>query len=743
MKTLYKTLLAIFLTFSALFLGFLGYFFAVTSSVHLSHEKLLLPHQNVIIYDENGEAIESVTTTQTAVDIENVPPQTRWAFIDTEDKRVYTHDGFDFRRIVKAAIGNLKSRSFKEGASTISQQLIKNTHLSHEKTIQRKLQEWKLTRQLEREYEKDEILEKYLNVIYFGHNCFGIQSAARFYFDKAPSELTLADSAILAGLVKAPNHYSPFKNAEKCEKRKSSVLHLMQKNGHISEEALRQAMREPLPSTPNAQEKDLGYAHFVFDELSSIAEEYAFTIGGKMRLYTYLSPAAQSALQTVAKTHSESDYSMMILDTQTRGFKGCVSSVGAIERLPGSLLKPLLVYAPAMEEGVLCPATPILDEKTNFNGYAPNNFDGKFRGYVSAREALAKSLNVPAVKVLESVGVKKAISYLQRCDLSVHADDATLALALGGMKNGYTLSQLLSAYSLFPNGGIYARGAFIRKIEIDGMTVYERKVREEQVFSKETAYLTSDILKTATQTGTAKKLRSLPVEIAAKTGTAGDKNGNSDAYALSFTTRDCVGVWLGNRSGADVEYTGGGLPCNYLLQINQTLLNAYNGKHERILPFAKPHTIERVKLDKISYYDTHRLLIADEQAPSEYVFEELFSIPSKPQEKSCFFSVPRISTPTVSYVDGKARITFAEDYSKLYQYKIERSDYATHTTLYFGEYLPFFVDDGLQPNNRYVYTITPYFGSNKGESITLPQIYTGKNENHTPPPILDTDWWTE
>ena len=743
MKTLYKTLLAIFLTFTALFLGFLAYFFFVTSSVELSHEKLLLPHQNVVIYDENGEPIESVTATQTAVSIENVPMHTRWAFIDTEDKRFYTHDGFDFRRIVKAALNNLKSRSFKEGASTISQQLIKNTHLSHEKTIQRKLQEWKLTRQLEREYEKDEILEKYLNVIYFGHNCFGLPSAARFYFDKSPDELTLADSAILAGLVKAPNHYSPFKNAEKCKKRRASVLLLMQKNGHITQDEFDKAANEPLPTTPNTQERDLGYAHFVFDELSALAEEYAFTIGGKIRIDTYFSKSAQNALTAAAKKHSESDYSMMILDTKTRGFKGCVSSVGEIKRLPGSLLKPLLVYAPAMEEGVLSPATPILDEKINFNGYAPNNFDGKFHGYVSAREALSMSLNVPAVKVLESIGVKKAISYLQKCGLAVNTDDATLALALGGMKNGYTLSELLSAYSTFANNGTYTRGAFIRKIDIDGESVYERKTPTEQVFSKETAYLTCDMLKTAAQTGTAKKLRSFPCEIAAKTGTAGDKNGNSDAYALSFTTRDCVGVWLGNRSGADVPHTGGGLPCNYLLQINQALLSNYQQTNERILPFQKPNEIERIKLDKISYYDTHRLLLADEQAPSEYVLEEVFSKRCKPQEKSCIFSNPCISTPTVSYIDGRVHISFAEDCSKLYQYKIERSDYATHTTLYFGEYLPVFVDDTLKKNKRYVYTVTPYFNANKGTSITLPQIYTGENENQTPPPILDSDWWKE
>ena len=199
-----------------------GYYLAMTKDAALDPEKLILSENNLLVYDCEGDFVENVSAfaiKQTAK-IENIPLRTQLAFVNTEDKRFYEHDGFDVKRIAKAAWNNLKTCSFKEGASTISQQLIKNTHLSQEKTVKRKLQEWKLTRQLEKNYSKDEILEKYLNSIYFGHSCFGIRAATKFYFGKTPEELSLADSAILAGLVKSPNNYSPFKNAEKCRKRK-------------------------------------------------------------------------------------------------------------------------------------------------------------------------------------------------------------------------------------------------------------------------------------------------------------------------------------------------------------------------------------------------------------------------------------------------------------------------------------------------------------------------------------------
>ncbi len=745
MKLLRKTLLVFLCILTILLLVGAGYFFVATKDVKLSPDKLRLSENNVLVYAFDGARLSSTSEgSRQSVRYDQLSPATVRAFVDTEDKRFFSHHGFDGKRIVKAAYNNLRAHSFKQGASTISQQLIKNTHLSQEKTLKRKLQEWKLTRTLERNYSKEEILEKYLNVIYFGHNCFGIEAASRFYFDKSASELDLADSAILAGLVKSPNNYSPFKNPENCQKRKASVLNAMLRNGSISTEEKESALKKPLPA-PVEGKSHFDYVHAVFDELTALADTHGFTVGGKIEIYTYADSALQAYLEELAASHQSSDKTMAVLDTESGGFKGYVSSIGDKQRLPGSLLKPLLVYAPALEENLISPATPILDEKINYNGYAPRNYDGKFHGYVSARECLSKSLNVPAVKLLESMGVEKACGYLEKLRLHVEKEDYSLALALGGMRHGFTMSSLLSAFSTFPSGGNFSIGRFIEKIRIDGKEVYACTTEKQKVFSEDTSYLLTDMLKTAAQSGTAKKLRTLPFEIAAKTGTVGTEKGNTDAYALSYTTRDVVGVWLGNADNSYIESTGGGLPCNYLFSINERLHGGYQSVGKTIENFPIPDGVVRIALDKENYYDTHTILRADELAPIEYTFSELFKKSAPPSKTSDLFTNPSIIPPKLQYDKGNVQIVFHEKSPTYYEYKIERYDYATHTTLYQGKLLPVFVDERVPKNKRYVYTVTPIYKNRQGTKIELPAVNTGTGE--APPfadkEILQKDWWND
>lgn len=741
MKVLRKILLISLLSFFAFLFAAAGYYVAVTGGVRLEPEKLVLSQKNVVLYDNQNAPIQNVSGKfiGKTVAYKDIPKKTRLAFIDTEDKRFFLHGGFDWKRIIKSAYNNAKAGSFKQGASTISQQLIKNTHLSQEKTLKRKLREWKLTKQLERNYSKEEILEKYLSVIYFGHDCFGLKSAASFYFGKSPQELDLADSAILAGLVKSPNNYSPFKNAENCLKRKESVLNAMLRNGDITESEKREAMEKPLPLTPNTGSRKGGYTHFVFDELTTLSEKHEFTVGGNIEIYTFLSPDLQKYLEELTAQHKDTDISACVMDVTTRGFSACISSVGEIKRLPGSLLKPLLVYAPALEENLLSPATPILDEKINYGGYSPSNYDGSFHGYVSARECLAKSLNVPAVKILEWLGAENGAKYLEKLNLPIEKEDVSLALALGGMKNGYSLPKLISAYSVFPCGGTFSEGGFISKIKIDGKTVYERKTTENRVFSEETAYLTTDMLKTTAKTGTAKKLRSFPFEIAAKTGTVGISKGNTDAYALSYTSQNVAGVWLGNADNSFIDCTGGGLPCNFLYKINERLAET----NTHIQPFKVPEEVVRVALDKTSYYDTHTLSLADELAPKEYQFTELFKKSAIPTKKSDSFSNPSIIPPSLRFENGTVRITFDKSLPSFYQYKIDRYDYATHTTVYLGEYIPEFCDDTLLSDKRYIYTVTPIYKDRLGEEIVLPAVNTKNGETYSTndQEIIEKNWW--
>ena len=503
---------------------------------------------------------------------------------------------------------------------------------------------------------------------------------------------------------------------------------------------MQEALEKPLPLSPHKNSRDFGYLHFVFDELSSLSEKNEFTVSGKVEIDTYLDRAVQTQLEAVACDYTESDKTLTVLDNQTHGFTACVSSVGDVRRLTGSLLKPLLVYAPALEENLISPATPLLDEKINYAGYSPNNFDGKFHGYVSARECLAKSLNVPAVKQLDSLGTEKGASYLEKLGLPVEKDDLSLAIALGGMKNGYTFRNLIAAYATLPNGGTFAECSFISSIRIDGKTVYKHVLKPQRVFSEETAYLTTDMLCTAAQTGTAKKLRSLPFQIAAKTGTAGTTNGNTDAYALSYTNRNTVGVWLGNATGELIDHTGGGLPCNFLLQINERLKGIYPAPIEN---FSMPKNVQRVRLDKISYYDTHTLSLADKLAPEEYTFQELFKKSAIPLNTSDLFSNPTIAPPALQYENGKVVITFEDRLSKLYHYKIKRYDYVTHSTLYVGEYIEKFTDENVCKNKNYVYSIIPIYGDKQGKEIVLPTVSTKEGERPwaSDKEILEKDWW--
>ena len=746
MKTLRKILLVLFSFLGVATLVASAYCFVITSDVKLSPERLILNEKNVCLYDCEGAHVTNASTAllKQTTPIADCPTHLKNAFINVEDKRFYQHRGYDFRRIARAAVSNLKAKSFKEGASTISQQLIKNTHLTQEKTLKRKLQEWKLTKELERRYTKDEILEKYLNTIYFGHSCFGISSAASFYFGKTPRELTLGESAILAGLVKSPNHYSPFKNPENCQKRKTVVLNVMLKNGSITEKEKMDALNAPLP-TSSPIKNDNGYVHFVFDELTALSEKYAFKVGGKVEIFTYLDQEVQGHLEEIAQGYMQSDKTLLVLDGSSKGFKGCVSTVGNICRLPGSLIKPLLVYTPALEENVISPATPICDCKVDYNGYAPENYDGVYHGYVSARECVEKSLNIPAVKTLEALTLKKATKYLEKLHLPVDEGDKTLALALGGMRKGYTLKDIVSAYSALQSGGSFAPCGFISSVRINGLPVYKKTISKEKVFSEESAYLMTDMLKSTVQNGTAKKLRSLPFEIAAKTGTVGTQKGNTDAYALSYTAKDCAAVWLGNADNRKIDCTGSGKPCSILYEINEALEGIYKAKKTSIEGFQKPKNVAYIDLDKSAYYDTHTLLLADDKAPAAHRISELFKSSAIPLNKSTSFSKPNVIPPTISVKDNSVCITFDERSPSYYTYKIERRDYASHTTLYEGKFIPQFVDDTLVEGNVYVYTVTPIFDGVNGPPIFLPSvsIQVGEKAEIGHDKILSKDWWKD
>lgn len=747
MKPAKKILLTIVILFFAFFFASGIAFLAVTKNARLDENRLALSKDEIRVFDKNDEAVHTLAigAANRNFSVSALPEQVKFAFIDTEDKRFYSHGGVDYIRLARAAWNNFRTHSFKEGASTISQQLIKNTHLSQEKTIKRKLLELKLTSELEARYTKDEILEKYLNSIYFGHSCFGVKSAAQFYFSKSPEDLTLADGALLAGIVKSPNNYSPFKNPAKCRSRRALVLEAMQKNGHISETEKLEAESEPLPVQNTVFSADSSYLARCYDELERLADENSLRLNGKIRIFTYLDQSLQKALSdtcTLNGTDERSDIVSAALDLAGGGFAAYYSTCGDIARSPASLFKPLCAYAPAFEEGLLSPATPIDDSPARFGEYSPKNYGGAYGGYLSARECIARSLNVPAVKILNSLSLEKSRAYLEKLGLQTDPDDFSLAAALGGVKRGYTLPELLSAYSAFARGGNYRRAGFIRRIEIDGRAVYDAtsdvRKAEKRAFSEETAALVTDVLKTCAQSGTAKKLRSLPFETAAKTGTNGDKNGNFDAYALAYTPKIAAAVWLGNADRTRISATGGGLPCNKLYSFLRE--TQQNGGADR---FTMPQSIVKIALDKTDYERDHKLTIADDFAPENYKTYEIFDSRRLPLARSTKFSHPTIAKPLIEYENGTVKITVSDDSPECYEYLIERKENDEKRVIYRGKLRDVFAD-AVENGKIYEYSVTPFYKEIFGDTIVLPAVSTKNNlpaNPSEPPDIIGRDWW--
>lgn len=722
-QALKRTRTALFIIlgiFAVTILSAFGYYFAVTAGVRLDANKLTLDTSYVNVYDKDGNRIVA-SNARADTPYEEFPPHLPLAFVAVEDKRFFDHHGFDYKRIGKAALKNLASFSFAEGASTISQQLIKNTHLSSEKTLNRKLKEFKLTRTLEKRYSKNEILELYLNSIYFGHSAFGLGKACEFYFGKAVNEITPAESAMLAALVRSPNRYSPFKNPEKCLARRNLVLKCMLEQNYLSQGEYEAAKATPLPESASKTEENC-YLSAVYEEIGELIE----TRGGGLHVYTDYDADLQKKL---TEFEAESDFCMVVRDNANHAVKAFRSTCGSPKRLPASTIKPLLVYGPAVEEDLISPLTPLLDEKTDFNGYSPDDYNGATGKYMSARYALSHSVNIPAVRVLNTLGVEKAASYLKKMNLEVEKNDYSLALALGGMRDGFTLLQLSDAYSTFANGGVFSSSSFVRKIKNEqGRTIFEFRPEKRRVFSEETACLVNDMLQTTVREGTAKKLRTLDFPLCAKTGTGEGKNGNIDAYTVSYTRDDVVSVWLGNRDNSPVQATGGGLPANFTLEILETL---YSGRQPS--PFPACEGVEKVKYDLREYETARRIVLADPLAPPAESGFELFKKSALPQSACSRYSHPAIQTPAISVKNGAVVLELRDGTE--YEYIITRKNRNETVTIYRGKYKKTVSDNSVKHGETYIYTVTPVYKDRTGESVELPAVRAEK------PQTVPDDWW--
>ena len=486
-------------------ISYIGVMYA-TAEVNFDKSKITDSNLQIHLYDNKNTPLKHTFINGEYISLNLLPQHTIDCFLTIEDKEFYNHNGINYKRMVAAMAKNVLTLSFKEGASTISQQLIKNTHLTNEKTIKRKINEIKLTKKLEQEFSKDEILEYYLNIIYFGDNCYGIQNASEHYFSHSASKLTLDESAILAGIIKSPNKYHPIKNYDKCIQRRNLILNELKKDGKISQDTYLKTKNIKTELNPTKSNMEISaYAKSAIFEASEILKMPEKQIAiGEYRIYTYMDKQKQQAIENAHDKSTELDLAMISINAKTGGVEAYSEKSSMplinVKRQPASAIKPSLVYAPAINENIISPSTQILDDDVSINGYTPKNIGDKKYGYVNATTALSKSLNIPAVKVLSYVGIDKAMGYLQRQNIEFATEDNNLAIALGGMTNGLTLKDLTNTYQTLANGGNYIQSKFISHIiDKNGKVVYKDNQTQKNIYRDDTAYLLTTMLQQTAQ----------------------------------------------------------------------------------------------------------------------------------------------------------------------------------------------------------------------------------------------------
>lgn len=540
---------------------------------------------STVFYDRNGEVLYELYEDKNRVSVESeeIPQTLKQATVAIEDKDFYQHEGISQRGILRAAVMNLLGRP--QGGSTITQQLIKNVLLTSERKLSRKIKEAILAFEVEKRYTKDEILTMYLNEAPYGGSLWGVGSATKAYFDKEVSELSLVESAILAGLPQRPSYYSPFINEDEAWKERAvAVLRRMREDDYISKDQEKTALTQ-LETIRFASPKITATApHFVFYIKNLIEEQFgAGLLNQGVKITTTIDAELQKEAENIVEEEilSLEDYNvgngaLIAIEPDTGEIIAYVGSydfnneeygkfdvVSQGNRQPGSALKPI-EYAVALDEGYT-PSSVIMDVKTVFpnvgeEDYVPENYDLKYRGPVQLRFALGNSLNVPAVKLLAMVGIRDFLQ--QGFDMGLSSFEPTnatinnlgLSASLGGGET--TLYDLTSAYGVFANGGELVEPAGILSItDFNGKEIYKKDVpNPRKVLSEEISFLISHILSDNNARidtfGPSSYLTIAGNTVAVKTGTTNDKRDN---WTVGYTKSIVMGVWVGNNDNSPMN----------------------------------------------------------------------------------------------------------------------------------------------------------------------------------------------
>lgn len=534
-----------------------------------------------VVLDRNGEEIYILSVRKfEPIAIERMPDVLLEAIVAVEDRRYYEHPGVDIASIARALYKDMLAREYIEGASTITQQLAKRAFLTPDKSLERKLKEAAYALKIEMTYDKEEVLERYLNTIYFGEGAYGVQAASATYFGKDVSELTLPEAALLAALPKAPNRYSPIDNPEAALERRNLVLALMAEQGWIDEAERKAASAAPLALYDGAVEaaQRASYASYIDAVIAEAEKRYGIDerrlMAGGLTIRTEMDRRMQEAVAEVyadpemfpaSENGRLAESGAVFLDQTTGGIRALMGSresgpyrafnrATQLKRQPGSAFKPIAVYGPALEAGY-APNSELYDGPIDVNGYRPRNWDGRYRESVTMAEAIRQSWNVPPVWLLQQLGVDKGLEFAGRLGIPLGGADRNLGIALGGLSEGVSPLQMAQAFSAFANGGTMHEAHAIREIAAhDGTVVARYEAEPVQALDPHAAYTMTLLLRHAVEEGTGKGAAVPGWPTAGKTGTTqlpeteefvGIDGGAKDLWFAGYTPALTGAVWIG------------------------------------------------------------------------------------------------------------------------------------------------------------------------------------------------------
>lgn len=598
LKTLLIFISSVMIMAVSVWYGFSGFF------APKNMDEQLQPDAASEFYDSKGSLIYTTLSEERRIpiNINYIPEHTQKAFIAIEDNRFYEHMGVDFRGTARAVVSTLSGREV-QGGSTITQQLAKNAFLTQERTITRKVKEAFLARELEKRYTKDEILEMYLNHIYFGQGAYGVESAARYYFNKEAKDLNIAESATLAAIPKSPNYFNPFENPKASKERQELVIDQMVKYGFITEAQGEAAKKEELKLASTAKKREDNPNFYFIDMITQkVIDELgadALYKGG-LKIYTTLdSDMQKAAIESLkhlpAAVMEEKDLgklkgnehpvayndknkltqpqvALVAIDPNTGHVKAMLGGRGQDKfnratlsvRQPGSSFKPF-VYLTGMANG-FTPASIMEDKEEEFDkDWRPRNVTKKWYGKVSLRTAIARSMNIPTIKLAREVGVHKVVETAQKMGISTletegKYSDANLSMAIGGLSHGVSPLEMASAYGVFATNGILCKPFALLKItDAQGQVLYENSTEPKRVMDPKPIYTTVDMMKDVLIWGSGGGM-GIGRPAAGKTGTT---DNYVDAWFVGFTPDLSTAVWVGDDNNRTLDnMSGSGTPLS-------------------------------------------------------------------------------------------------------------------------------------------------------------------------------------